>query len=222
MMNTSDFSLRDITVIILSDESHEHDYSNIHHQFLVSKGVIPVDWDPEEFVISPSLSRIEYANGVHLLISDETLQISQTQELKFGEKYILPDIAVRYLTSMEPVAYTGCAMNWTILAPCDDSRKWIKEHFFRSKIISPSWENFSARTSIRFEMNSMELILDFAAIRLTPDDEAERDAVRIVCNVIHQDVSERDELKEIISNWPEYEGVMLTTLKSLMEVEQDD
>lgn len=222
MMNTSDFSLSDIAVIILSDESQEHDYSNIHHQFLVSKGVIPVDWAPEEFVISPSLSRIEYKNGVQLMISDETLQISQTQELQFGEKYILPDIAVRYLTSMEPVAFTRCVMNWMMFAPCDDSRKWIKEHFFRPEIISPSWENFSARTAIRFELDGMELILEFTAVRLTPDDEAEKDAVRILCNVIHPDVSERNELIEKISNWQEYEDVLLATLRSVMEVEQND
>lgn len=221
-MNISDFSLNDITFIIQADESQEHDYSNIHHQFLVSKGVIPVDWEQEEFVISPTFSRIEYKNGVHLLISGETLQFSQTQELQLGGRYILPDIGVRYLTSMEPVAYTGCAMHWALIAPCDDSRKWIKEHFYRPELLSPDWLNFSAKTAIRFETQNTDVVFDFTPRRVTPENEAEGDAVRIVCTVIHDDISGKDELIEKLSSWHEYEELLFATLKSLMELEQDD
>ena len=221
-MKPSDFYLRNVTVVIISDESHEHDYSNIHHQFLVSRGVIPSVWEPHEPVISPPFSQVEYKNGVQLAISGEVLRISHTQESHFDKRYEAFDIAVKYLASMKPTVYDRAVMNWRVVAKCDDSRKWITEHFFRPEIISSDWENFSAKPSIRFVVDGIAISLNFTAVLLRPDDETEQDAVRIDCIIHHKNISERDELIKKLSSWQEYENIMLSNLKSFMGVEQND
>lgn len=221
-MNLSDFHFREVGVVIFADESTLHDYSNIHHQFLVSRGVIPNDWAPQEFMISPSFSQVAYKNGVQLTISDEVLDISHSQDLQSGERYESADIALKYLASMKPITYDGLFMKWTVIAVCDDPGKWIREHFFRPGIVSSDWDDFLARPSISFVVDQLTIALNFAAIPLRPDAESDQNAVRVGCIIRHNDISKKDELIGRLSSWQDFEEIMLSNLKALMGVEQDD
>ena len=131
-MKKTDFKLLELSIIVRAGESEEHDYTNVHHGFLVSRGVIPNDWEREDFVITPSFARVEYKNGVSLVVTGDTLHISQRKELEFGDKGKPPGLAVSYLAAVSPIPFDGIRIHWAIEAPCDDPSGWIQKRFIRN------------------------------------------------------------------------------------------
>ena len=218
-MSITNPQLLELSVIVHAGESQEHDYTNIHHGFLVSRGVIPNDWDHEEFMIAPPFSRVTYTNGITLMISGDTLLVTQDQGLEFMEKGKPPGLAISYLTAFAPIAFDGIDIRWGIKVSHSDPFGWIKDRLLRSGVIDEGLENSPSTIVLMYRKDNFDLTFNFVPYRKSDDDEEPDSSLRIRCTVGKRGIAERDELIAVLSEWQQPEKVMLSNLEELLGVE---
>ena len=211
--------LLELSVIVHADESQEHDYTNIHHGYLVSRGVIPNDWDQEDFMIAPPFSRVTYSNGVTLMISGDTFFVTQDQGLEFMERGKPQGLAISYLNAFAPIRFDGIDIRWGIKVSRSDPYGWIKDRLLRPGIIDKGMEDSPSALVLTYREDDFDLTFNFVPERKSDDGEEPVSALRIRCTVGKRGIAERDELIAVLSEWQQPEKVMLSNLEELLGVE---
>ena len=218
-MSITNPQLLELSVIVHAGESQEHDYTNIHHGFLVSRGVIPNDWDQEEFLIAPPFSRVTYTNGVTLMISDDRFLVNQDQGLEFMERGKPPGLTINYLTAVAPIRFDGIDIRWRIKVSCNDPYGLIRNRILRPGIIDEGLENTPSDLVLTYKKDDLDLTFNFVPKRKSDGGEESESTLRIRCTVGKRGVAERDDLIAMLSEWSRLEGAMLSNLEKLLEVE---
>ena len=134
-MKKSDLELVNVSARVSTSDSAEHDFFNVHHGFLVSRGVIPNHWNVEDFDLFLPFSTIEYENGVRLSGDPDSFQVTQMNDLKIGENCEPPGLVIKYLTSVVPDTFRMAGIDWTFLVPREDAHTWLTEHFLHPEVV---------------------------------------------------------------------------------------
>ena len=220
-MKMTDLQLVEFTAGVSVGESQEHEFYNIHHGFLSARGVIPNEWKIKEPYNTPSLSSIEYENGVSLIGDEDSFQVSQTQDLKIGEENIPLGLVVKYLASIAPNVFKISVVEWEIQIPGENNSEWITERFFRPEIVSEKWGNVRTVSILGFKVEGLFVSLSFSGGRWSLSGKSDDTEIRVRCQIGHKPFSNDGELIGWLSEWHKHEEVMLSNLSTLLEIGDD-
>ena len=220
-LNQFDFQLIEFSTTIHTGDSQDHEFLNVHHGFLSSRGVIPNEWNLENSRIHPSFSEIHYEHGIRLTGDKDILHVSQTQDLKIGEEPAPPKLAVKYLASITPGIFKMVRVEWEILVPQKDPTNWITQTFFRPQVISDKWDNVRTVPIIGFFLDDLEIIITFSTNHVLVDGEKNDDILNVSCRIEPRPFSNDGEIIGWLSEWAEHEELVMSHILPIMNSEDE-
>lgn len=217
-----DFQLAEFSTTILTGDSHDHEFLNVHHGFLSARGVIPNEWHLEDSRINRTYSEVNYDHGIHLVGDKDAIHIYQTDGLELGEEPVPPKLAIKYLASITPGIFRVVRMGWKTLVPQKDPEDWITRTFFRPQVLSDQWGEVRTVPIIVFSLDDLEISFSFSYDQLPVDNLRNEDVVEISCRVESNLFSNDGEIIGWLSEWAEHENLVVSHVFSLMTLEDDN
>ena len=227
MLKTEGFELRRIAVFVHSGLERNHAIDNIHHGYLVSRGVVPSNWEKPKSEMTSYFSEMSYENGMTLYADEDYIRVIQTGGIRLGEKYESVELMTRYLVSVEQDALGAAVISWGLRAEHDSPDEWIGDHLAHPRIMELGWGEVSHHVTLNndaLENNDVwgsSLFFTFLASAVENDSGATQEHINITCGIRQEFFEDNDELVKWLSGWREHEGFVLDTLASLLGVSND-
>lgn len=221
MFDFQDFELRESGVAIFSSSDQNLEIENLHHGFLVARGVVPSDWERTESELTTFFSEISYSNGVSLEMDRRFVRATQTGNIVLGGRNESVEFMIRYLDSVEKNTFEDSMMRWELVALHDNPDEWIGGQVLHPNITKSTWDALRSSITFHIETEGLDLIFVLSAQHVEQDTGEDRKAVNIMCGVRRRDFEDNGELKEWLSDWREQEVFTLDVMKSLLGVGND-
>ncbi len=202
--------------VVHAIEPGRHSPYNLHHGFLVSRGVVPNDWKVQETEIHMSSSRIVYDNGITLFMDGRTFQAHQDQGLELDKGNVTSGLVVKYLVSVSQDVFDGGSIHWTAHIPYENPHRWIASRFINSTIALDDWKNPRPNVAFQFEIDEMDLYLAISAVQVNDDDGTDRGFITVGCSMNKAPFTDCNDLVGWLSEWRSHERMSRQTLASLM------
>ena len=220
-MEFENLNLLRLSVTVNTEAPPGFDYYDLHHGFLVSRGIIPHEWTTENPRITPAFSELTYDNNVSLFMDDDTFQVSQTQDLEFGGKFEPPAIMTKVLLAADRIELNEVYISWSISIPCKGSRSWLLDRFLCSEVVLDEWSDPEGSIRLKVGVDDLVVFIGLSSDQSANEDGEQIDAVDAFCTVQHDPFEGIDELIGWLSEWRKHESIMLGVLKSLLGVNHD-
>lgn len=222
MLGIEDFELWESAVFVHSGSGRNHDVENLHHGFLVSRGVVPSDWEKIKSDLATTyFSEISYGNGISLYMDERFLRVSQGGGLGFGEKHESVEFMIRYLDFVEKETLGGAILRWVLVAPHDDPVEWIGNRIVHPRIMEGDWNNLGPELTFNIDVQGRGMSLTFSTRSVEDESEEEQESISIVCSIRQDALGDNDELIKWLSGWREHEVFMRDFLGSLLGANND-
>ena len=221
MPGIGDFELKEVGVIVFAGSDLNYDVENLHHGFLVARGVIPSDWEKVESELASFYSEISYGNGMSLDMDRKFIRANQDGDLEFGERNEPVEFMIRYLNSVEKNTLEGSMMRWVLVAPRNNPEEWIGKRVIHPRVIEGNWDALRSQISFHVDIQGLGLSFSLSAQNIESDTGEEQETVSIICGVRKEAFGDNDELIGWLSGWRKQEAFMLDTLESLLGVVND-
>lgn len=221
MLNIGDFKWRESAVYVFSGPDLDLDTENMHHGFLVSRGVVPSDWEKNESELTPYYSEISYANGISLNMDNGLIRATHEGDLEFGKKCEPVELMIRYLHSVEKDTLGGTIMRWVLVAPHQNPGEWLGERLVRPEIVQNKWDEIRPQITFHIDVRGRSMSFTFSAYSMEDDAGEAQEGVSIVCGIRQGALEDNEELIKWLSRWREHERFMLGILESLLGVQND-
>ena len=221
MLGIGDFKLRESGVIVYSGSERNYDIENLHHGFLVARGVVPSDWEKIESQLTSYYSEMSYGNGMSLDMNRNFIRANQDGDLEFGERNEPVEFMIRYLNSVEKNTLEGSMMRWVLVAPHDNPEEWIGERVVHPRVMQGNWDGLRSQIAFRIDSQGHGISFSLSAQDVEHDTGEEQETVNIVCGVRKEAFGDNDELIRWLSGWRKHEVFMLDVLESLVGVDND-
>lgn len=227
MLRVEDFDLWESAVFVHSGPDRDHDIDNMHHGFLVSRGVVPPDWEKTESEATRYYSEISYENGMTMSVDRNFIRVIQAGDLEYGEKYESVELLTRYIISVEKDALGGPVLRWDLGAPHDNPGEWIIEYLVHPRIMEVGWDDLRSHMTfdIGIRANSdvwaRSMFFTFSTFYTENDSGEEQGYVNVTCGIRQEALRDNNELVEWFSVWREHEKYVLDALGSFLGVDND-
>lgn len=221
MLDMENVELRESGVMIFSGSDHDCDIENLHHGFLVARGVIPGDWEKTGSELTTFYSEISYSNGISLDMDKRSVRAYQTGSLKLGERNEPVEFMIKYLKFVEKDTFEDSMLRWDLVALHENPDEWIGGKVIHPNIMKSEWDALRSNTTFHVQVEGLDLIFVLSAQHVEQDEGEDQKAVNISCGVRKRDFEDNDELIEWLSNWREQEVFTLDVLESLLGVGDD-
>lgn len=207
------YQLHSVSVVITAES---HNPSILDPRFLAAEGIVPSDWKVEKSSTGPTKSEVYYSDhGVRWMMEPGKTEIVETigSPFDFREDYIVHRIADAYLAQVSNIPYRSLGLNCVISTKHDSPVKWLVGQF------APWLENTGLTVAvipsffITNEQVQFHIMVNFGEIS-TP--QGNHDAVTINSNVHHQGPLDANALREVIRQWPERQGFLLSALDHIL------
>lgn len=216
-MDIGTVELQSRAAVVHAEEGNQHNPYNLHHGFLVSRGVIPSDWVAKEAEIGSVAARIVYENGTTLYMDANTFQVHQEEDIEWDMKGEASGIAIRFLSSVSQDVFDRSSMHWVAHIPLESSHRWIIDHFVNSEGIPNGWTIPFPSIAFQFEADEMEVFLAITPNRTVDNGEDWEDYIAIGCGINSRKFEDCNSLIVWLSEWREHERLSLQWFFSLME-----
>ncbi len=221
-MIIEDMKLTSFACVVHAEDPNRHEPYSLHHGFLISRGVVPNDWEVEEVEMNPLSARLRYENGVILFMDDSSFQVHQEQERDWGEGNDTVGVSVRYLTSVNQKIFDASSIHWVAHIPSGNSNKCLTDHFLSPRVVPEKWKDFfTLGLSFRIRIDEMEMYFRISSVQTTSNDEAEQEFISVGCGVYKDGFEDCTDLIGWLSEWREHERKSFREFESLMEVRND-
>ena len=216
MSGIEEFGLREYGVIVHSGDEQDYEVENLHHGFLVSRGVVPSDWERTSSDLStPVFSEVSYANGLSVSMDRRFFRISHDGEFEFGKKNESVEFLIRYLGSVERHTLGSAIMRWGLIATHDNSAEWIGSRFLHTSVMEGGWDSLRPELLFHVKSQGRSMSLTFSSRRVEGETNK---ATGIVCGIRQEAFEDNDDLVKWLSGWREHESFMLSFLESFLGV----
>lgn len=220
-MEFENLILHRFSVTVNAEEPPGFKYYDLHHGFLVSRGIVPHEWTTERPRITPAFSDIAYDNGVSLFMDDDTFQVTQAQDLVLGGKVEPPAIVTKVLLAADRIELGEIYINWSISIPCNGSRSWLLDRFICSEVVLDEWSDPEGSIRFRGSVDDLVVFIGLSSDQSINEKGEQIDDIDAVCTVQHDPFDGMDELIGWLSEWRKHESVIVGALKSLLGVSLD-
>ena len=220
-MKLSDLELTRVEFTIRTLGEKQHDFTNVHHGYLSSRGIIPKDWEIGSVSTTPSFFAIEYENGVRLFGNEMMFQVSQEDDVEVGETSASLDLIVKYLlATVSPDVFQTARAEIELDLPKEDSRNWLTEHFIHPEVTPSSWNDVEFVIMAGFVVDELSIRLRCMSDRQTANQD-EDDMIRVSIFLLPDNFSNDKELIQWWSNWTVHENAILKNVALLLGLEDD-
>ena len=91
--------LHSVSVVVTAEF---HNPSILNPDFLVSKEIVPEDWEVSETITTPSVSVVSYSQGIQWRVDQSQLNVVENCESSFRDNYHVYELVNAYLTKLPP------------------------------------------------------------------------------------------------------------------------
>ena len=214
----SPFLLHVISVVVTAEF---HNPSILSHDFLVSEGIVPNDWKPSEAIATPPLSIVHYANGIHWMLDQSRLTINEEALTPFKEKYLVHEMAQRYLRKLPHTPYRSLGLNCVASVKIESPVSWLTDRFLPSQIrleVEPKVVGLEPKFTL--DADDVTVNIEFKAGQAKQVDGSQEDSVIIDCNVHHDGPLNVSDQCEAIERWSDRQSLIVMALEKLLKHRQ--
>ena len=199
--------LESVSVVVTAEF---HNPSILNPDFLVSRGIVPADWNVSETLTTPPVSVVKYDNGVEWAVDQSRLNVSEKAGPAFDGPFRVHTLATEYLTKLPYVPYRDLGLNCRVSMKEFDPRSWLLKRF------APPWlqgEHIVRGLSPKLVLDASDAVCHCSFV----DALQEGDGYVIAdCNVHHQGLKDVESMCAAISRWPERHAWIIEVLERLI------
>ena len=214
MPEDTPYRVHSVSVVVTAEF---HNPSILNRDFLVSKGIVPKDWEVVEAITTPPVSIVRYAKGVQWTVDQSRLTVVENCGAPFRNEYLVHRLVVAYLEKLPHVPYRSLGLNYVVSIKQDDPEQWLSHRFLRS---GPWIESEPKVLSMvpKFTLNAHGAVchLSFSAGQNTPNRGEPETAVIVSCNIHHAGPLNLEGLRSAIRHWPEKQDFFISALDNLL------
>ena len=214
MTDDSPYTLQQVSVVVTAEF---HNPSILNPDFLVSREIVPGNWNVIESLTTPAASVVGYDNGVRWLLDKQKLNIIQAQEARFGDEHVVHGLAERYLTTLPHGSYRSLGLNCTAYMKQAAADEWLMERLLKPGAWLAAEPAISGMTAtFRLDAGDAVCNLTFGAGHAESTAGVEESIIVIDVNVHHQGPLVAGAMCSAIERWPAREGVVIAALNNLL------
>ena len=109
-----------------------HNPSILNRDFLVSKGIVPDDWDVEESITTPPVSVVRYRNGIQLIVDQSRLNVSEVCTSSFQKEYRPHRLVDAYVDKLPHVPHRSLGLNCQVSMVQNKPKDWVTQRFLKT------------------------------------------------------------------------------------------
>ncbi len=207
--------LHSVSVVVTAEY---HNPSILTGDFLKSREIMPPDWKPAEAITTPPVSSVRYHKGVHWIVDQSNLTVTENCDSSFRDDYLVYKIVRRYLELLPHVNYRDLGLNCIVSRKQSDPEKWLTERFLRPGPWSECGQE-SPRMVPRFILNTDDATcnLSFNAKEVTPPGDNSHAAVIVNVNMHHSGPLKVNDLRMAIGRWKERQDFVISALDKFLK-----
>ncbi|MCY4509271.1 MAG: hypothetical protein OXG35_20270 [Acidobacteria bacterium] len=207
MVDTPPLRLHAVSVVVTAAF---HNPSILNPDFLVSRAIVPEDWNVAETLTTPPVAVVKYDNGIAWTVDESRLTVTEESGPEFGDTYLVHGLVDAYLEKLPHVPYRGLGLNWQVTVPQADPGRWLIERF------AADW--LRADPQVRALQPMFALDAGSAVCRITFTDAGGGEAACVAaeCNMHHQGPFGTRDLRSAVARWPERQAFTLSALRKLL------
>ena len=209
-----DLFLEEISVVVTAEF---HNPSILNHNFLVSEGIVPEEWEASESISTPPFSQVNYSNGILWTVDQSRLTVQEICQSEFRDTYHVHDLAIKYLNTLRYVPYRDLGLNCVVSVRAQDPPRQLTARFLNPVVEEAVIEPFIMEPRVHVDIGGprrISLTLN-SGTRKIGDGEPES-ALIISNNVHHQGPHDAAELRSWIGKWPEIQVRLIRLLNELL------
>ena len=218
MTDDSPYMIEQVSVVVTAEF---HNPSILNPDFLVSRGIVPADWNVIESLTTPAVSVVRYDNGVRWFLDKQKLNVIHTQETRFGEEHVVHGLAKSYLTTLPHGSYRSLGLNYTAYMKQADADDWLMERFLKPGAwlsSDPAIGGMTARFRIDAEDAQFNLTIEPGQAESTSGVGA--NVIVVEVNVHHPGPLAADAMCSTIERWLAREDFVIAALDKLLTGDQ--
>lgn len=199
--------LESVSVVVTAEF---HNPSVLNPDFLVSREIVPADWNVSETLTTPPVSVVKYDNGVEWAVDQSRLNVSERAGPAFNGPFHVHQLAASYLTKLPHVPYRDLGLNCRVSMNEFDPRSWLLKRF------APPW--LQVEPIVRGLSPKLVLDAPDAVFHCSLVDAVQRGDSHVVadCNLHHQGLQDVESMCAAIGRWPNRQSWIIEVLDRLM------
>lgn len=218
MPEDAPYLLHSVSVVVTAEY---HNPSILTHDFLQSREIVPPEWEPAEAITTPPVSSVRYPQGIHWIVGQSNLTVTENCESPFRDDYLVYEIICKYLGHLPHVNYRDLGLNCVVSRKQNLPEEWLTERFLRPG----TWSEYgqeSPRMVPRFILNSGAVVcnLSFDAGAVTLSGGKSNPAVIVNVNMHHRGPLDVGDLRMAIGRWKERQEFVISALDKLLKRSQ--
>ena len=209
------YRLHSVSVVVTAEF---HNPSILNRDFLVSREIVPEDWDVAEAITTPPVSIVSYANGIQWTVDQSTLRVVENCDSSFRDDYVVYKLVDAYLEKLPHVPYRSLGLNCVISLGQSHPQRWLTERFLKRG----PWQEGEPKILHmipNFTVNARDAVcnLSLSGGQVNNQQNEPMDSVLVNSNVHHAGPLDANELRAAIANWAEKQTIVLLALNKLLE-----
>ena len=215
MIEETPYRLHSVSVVVTAEF---HNPSILNRDFLVSRGIVPEDWDVAEAFTTPPVSVVTYANGIQWTVEQSTLKVVEDCSSSFRDEYVVYKLVDAYLEILPHVPYKSLGLNCVVSHIQPNPERWITERFLKHG----GWHEGDPKILSmvpNFTLDAGDAVCNLSLSRgeVGAPQNKRSSAVLVNCNVHHAGPLGTDDLRAAIAHWPEKQTIILAALNKLLQ-----
>ena len=215
MPNEIPYRLHSVSVVVTAEF---HNPSILNRDFLVSREIVPNDWEVTEAITTPPIAVVKYSNGIQWSVEQSNLTVVEDCGSSFKDKYRVYALVSAYLQKLPHVPYRSLGLNCVVSTARNNPDQWVTRQFLKQQ----TWQKRNPKVirmmpNFTFDAGDALCNLSFNFGQVTPQQGEPGPAVIVNSNVHHPGPLDANGLCAAIDLWPEKQDFVISTLNRLLE-----
>ena len=212
------YRLHSVSVVVTAKF---HNPSVLNRDFLVSKRIVPEDWEVTEGFTTPGLSVLSYNNGIQWTLDQSKLTVTESCDSSFRDEYRVYSLVAAYLEVLPDVPYRSLGLNYSISKKQENPERWLTQRFLKSGNWLRGQPNI-LRMVPNFTLDADEAVcnISFSAGQVPSPQSEPHNAVIVNGNMHHAGPLDANGLRAAIGRWPSRQAFVITALHKLLRKPQ--
>ena len=212
------YRLHSVSVVVTAEF---HNPSILNRDFLVSREIVPDDWEVTEAVTTPPVAIVSYSNGIRWTVEQSNLSVVEDCGPSFQDNYLVYTLVSAYLRKLPHVPYRSLGLNCVVSTERNNPDQWVTRRFLNWRPCREG-ELKVIQMMPNFTLDATDALcnLSFSVGQITPQQGESRPAVIVNCNVHHAGPYDADGLCAAIAQWPQKQEFVISALDRLLEGQQ--
>ena len=215
MPDDNPYRLHSVSVVVTAEF---HNPSILNPDFLVSREIVPENWEVVEAITTPPVSIVKYGNGIIWTVEPSNLTVVQDCESAFKDDYVVYPLVAAYLEKLPHVPYRNLGLNCVVSTKRNDPEQWLTQRFLNpGPWLTGTPKILRMTPNFTVDAGGAACNLSLNAGQATSQHGEPEPAVIVTSNVHHAGPLDADGLRAAIQLWQERQTFLISALNVLLE-----